>query len=166
MMEVEMNDGINNFARAVWWGAVVGGGPFMLFTVPFGISLAFSEDLAGGLYLANLPLMIAGVGTLIGLLLIGLPLTAVLRWAGKGEPASTYSLAGLGAGFLIPYLIFAAATDWGSDAMLGGLFLSFPGALAGTTAATIWGNWRERVAAEIGDAAADLRPERGERWLR
>lgn len=163
-----MNDGVRTFARAVWWGAVVGGGPFMLFTVPttlFSINeLPMSEALPV-LYFALFPLLLAAIGTVVGMLLVGLPLTAMLRGA-EAESAYTYSLAGMGAGFVIPYVIFAIATGWSIEIALGGLFFAIPGLLAGTTAATIWGNWRERVTADMADASAELRPDRGERWLR
>jgi hypothetical protein len=167
-MEVVMNDGVKTFARAVWWGGVAGGGPFMILTVPmmlFSLSEIAPSDALSALFFAFLPLVIASVGTLAGMLAVGLPLTAMMR-GNKPEAAYPYSLAGMGAGFVIPYLIFAFATGWSIEIAVGGLFLAVPGLLAGTTAATMWGAWREQVTADVADTIAHPRPDRGERWLR
>lgn len=161
-----MKMALKTFARAVGWGAVAGGAPVLLFTLPAAILSvvdASNEGLAGLLYIATLPLLLAGAGTLAGALLLGLPLTALLRRKGR-ETSTTYGLLGAALGFVLPALAAFAAI--GPD--IGGAFLLFaiPGLIAGLTAATVWGNWREQVALVAAAAAQTPRPDRGERWLR
>lgn len=161
-----MNDGLKTFARAVWWGALIGGGPYLLLTVPAALPILAdpsSSGLSGALVLVALPILLAGAGTLTGAVLFGLPLTVLLRHMRK-ETSANYGMVGALLGFTMPAL--AAFATFGPE--LGGSFLMFaiPGLLAGTTAATTWGNRREQVALAAREEAEAPRPDRGERWLR
>ena len=46
--------------RATFWGSMTGGGPFLIITIPFGISISKSGDLLGTLVVALLPLIVSG----------------------------------------------------------------------------------------------------------
>lgn len=160
-----MHIGFKTFARATWWGAVVGGGPFLLITVPTIVPVIgemTTRDLPLALLLVILPILVGATVTMAGLIVIGLPLTAWLHHR-QAERAGTYGLTGAACGFLLPWLFALenGTVDWTF------LVIAIPGALAGTTAATVWGNWREQVTAEVAiDAPTEPCPHRGERWLR
>ena len=91
--------------RATFWGSMTGGGPFLIITLPFGISISKSGDLLGTLVVALLPLIVSGTVVTGAFILFGLPLTAVLA-RGEDEDATTYAAAGAGLGMLLP-LTFA-----------------------------------------------------------
>ena len=159
-----MHVGIKTFARATWWGAVVGGGPFLLITVPTILSVISemaTRDLPLALLLVILPILVSATVTIAGMVVIGLPLTMWLHHR-QAERQGTYRLVGALCGFVLPlpFLLANGPVDWTF------LVLAIPGALAGFTAATIWGDWREHGATKVGDTSSDLRPDRGERWLR
>ena len=159
-----MHVGIKTFARATWWGAMVGGGPFLLITVPTILSVISemaTRDLPLALLLVVLPILVSATVTMAALIVIGLPLTVWLHHR-QAERVGPYGLTGAACGFLLPLLVMLvnSSVDWTF------LFLAIPGALAGTTAATVWGNWREQVALASVEEAETPRPDRGERWLR
>lgn len=137
---------IGSFFRAIGFGALAGGGFFLIFTLPFGIAAAFGDTGPAALLFALLPLGVALAGTLSGMLLIGLPLTALLshlRW----ERARTYSAAGFVGGIAMTVL-FAGWLGEGFDAatLAAGFALSIFGAAAGGVTGNIWGSYREGLA--------------------
>ena len=123
--------------RATFWGSMTGGGPFLIITIPFGISISKSGDLLGTLVVALLPLIVSGTVVTGAFILFGLPLTAVLA-RGEDEDATTYAAAGAGLGMLLP-LTFAVY----HGGFVAGLVLALPGGLAGLVTSLIWGRWRE-----------------------
>ena len=151
-----MHPAIQNCLRAVGWGGLVGGGPFMIFTVPIGVmTLADANDLLGGmfggLWLAISPVLIAGAVALGAMAVLGLPLTALLKNF-RRESGRAYAVAGGALGLLIPSGI-GIALDGGEAGLWFGLLLGLPGLLAGVTTGSVWGGWRESVA--VSYTAAD-----------
>lgn len=137
-----MKEAIFTFIRAVFWGSMVGGGPFLLMTVPIAMTEGSLYRLSLTLWVAILPLVFAGALVLPASVFLGLPLTAVLAGL-KAERATTYALAGLGLGTLLP---IAVALYDGIGWHVGLVVIAFFGAAAGLTTATIWGQWREGLA--------------------
>lgn len=134
-----MKDAILAFARAVFWGSLAGGGPFMLITVPVALQMPVWSP--GVLWLAVMPLVIAAAVVALATAFLGLPLTAWLANR-EDENRMPYVLAGLGLGTLLPIaLIPALFGGWEA-----GAFLALPGAFAGTVTGASWGRWRERIA--------------------
>ena len=166
-----MKEAVVAFARAVGWGSLVGGAPFMILTIPVALSLLgelAADNVREALIIAISPLIYAAVPTLAGALLIGLPLTAWLHSMGR-EGVTIYSLAGLSGGIAIAFIFAFAMNGPGSEVWGITAFLAIPSILAGTTTATIWGQWRERAVnarAEADQAAPTTKPDRSERWLR
>ena len=142
-----MKGAILTFVRAVFWGSLSGGGPFLLLTVP--LSLIYFEWARpqDSLWIAIMPIMISGAIVVPTALCVGLPLTAALA-ALTRENQAQYVFAGLMLGLLVPVAITLA---WGGSAF--GAWLSLPGALAGLVTAAVWGHWREEVASSPEDAA-------------
>ncbi|MWV28815.1 hypothetical protein [Aurantiacibacter rhizosphaerae] len=137
---------IGSFFRATGWGAVAGGGFFLVFTVPAGLTAMISQGDPQGLLLGLLPLGIALAGTLIGMLLIGLPLTALLRQF-RRERAPIFAAVGMVGGLVLP-MLFAALLEgaFNSGTLWIGFFFGLFGALAGGVCGKIWGSYREDVA--------------------
>lgn len=159
-----MNNSIHAFWRAVLFGTLTGGVPFLPLTIPFSFLLIADGKVLNAAIAALLPLLVAGPVVLSAMLLIALPLTALLQWAGKERKAF---YAGLGAfsGVAFPAATYALLSEhWEVASMLlpGILIGPFSGAVAGST----WGKWREAVALELAEAPVEPRPDRGERWLR
>ncbi len=135
------------FFRATLWGGFAGGGVFLLLTVPIGISLLIDGEIGGGISFALLPLIISGIGTLAGMVLIGLPLTIFLREYSR-EFQRTYAIVGAIGGLLLPTIFFGFLDGFhvetlGSAAITLGMF----GVLAGGVAGNVWGSWRASLAA-------------------
>lgn len=126
------------FAKAVLWGGVAGGLPFLLVTVPIGIAIV-QDGQAGGFGVMLAPLLIAWPTTLGGMVMLGLPITWLLTRSGH-ERGRFYVLAGLIAGSL-PFLMAGLFPDG-----IGWMAFSIPGGLAGTVAGWHWGRHRDRVA--------------------
>jgi hypothetical protein len=147
--ETIMKAAILTFIRAMFWGSAVGGGPFLLLTVPIAIAAVWSEPWM--IWIAIYPIMVAGAFVVPASVLLGLPLTAWLAHR-KAESATTYAITGLSLGALIPIAISLGLGDEGLG--VGTLFLAVPGSVAGTTTGMIWGQWREDLANR-----AELPPE-------
>jgi hypothetical protein len=136
--------GVRAFIRSVVWGGFAGALPYLIFTIPVGLSLLFTEQtgLDGliGLYVLMLPLLISMPTVLAAAVLLGLPLTALLIRL-KREAGSIYLVAGflLGA---IPFLVLAVMDD---NMAIG--FLAFSGGLGGGIAGSVWGRHRDEFAA-------------------
>ena len=152
-------DGIFVFCKAVWWGSLAAAGALLIFTVPIGILVLFDGE-AAGFYIAVLPLLVSGAGTLAGMVLIGLPLTAFLHHIGR-ETLANYSGIGAAIGFVLPAL-FLLVTEGVEPILLpAGLFLGLFGMIAGGVAALHWGEYRQSQASredapdEFGDVGTE-----------
>ena len=144
------------FIRAIGLGTLVGGGPWLLLTLPIGFVFAVSGEI-GGLMLAIFPVLIAGGVTFASMTVIGLPLTAFLEQRGA-ESERIYAAAGAGAGAIIPMIVLTLL--YGSDLWFEGVAyaLAFGGMLAGLTTALSWANHRDRLRAEREEAEAEPEP--------
>lgn len=134
-----MTGSIKAFARAVWLGALTGGGPFLLLTVPLAIATFSQDRWSDTLFVAPLPVLIAGAVVLAAMVLFGLPLTAWLTRQ-YSETVQAYATFGISLGIAIPFVVFTAMESVGA-----GMFFAVPGAFAGFVAARSWGRWREQV---------------------
>jgi hypothetical protein len=129
------------FLIAVLCGSLAAGAPVMLMTVPFGLGMVSDGDF-GGLLVMFSPALVALPVVLGASLLIGLPLTALLR-ASNREAGAYYVLAGLvfGAGPLLVWMVMPdGSPSLGILAALGG----FGGAITGWQ----WGRYRDAVRGE------------------
>jgi len=75
------------------------------------------------------PILISGAFVLPASIILGLPITWMLR-VGKAESDLAYSVVGILSGFILPIAVFGAGAIWGS----------FCGAIGGCVAALTW--WR------------------------
>lgn len=137
-----MKSNLYQLTRAVGWGALVGGGPYMVMTLPIGLIGLFNSEILRGLYFAFIPLVIALAVTLSAAVLIGLPLTAILHHLHR-ESRLVYGSSGVLFGIAIP-LIFLLLTE---DNTTVGIIMALSGGVAGMTTGTLWGGWREKVTA-------------------
>ena len=140
-----MNADIRSFARSVAAGTIVGGGPFMLLTVPLAIMDGFQPmtgkpNLTGDLYLAVLPILVSLATVLFGSIVIGIPSTIILRKR-RLENRRRYVIIGVAAGFLIPLLgLIVAGAEWGIAAEWGLL-----GSFSGYVTAFTWSKGTNRT---------------------
>ena len=135
------------FRTAVLAGTMAGGGPFLLVTLPGGIVTMLRGDILAGLLLALFPVIVTALLTLIGMTLVALPLTALLRRTGR-ERKAFYVLAGAATAVPLALLATAALTGTGAALSSFGLFFAYAGALAGAVTGTVWGDWRMTMQAE------------------
>ena len=126
------------FTRAWALGALAAAVPAaFLFVLPFLISLFDGDGFdPQGLTLLLVPLLVCGTITLVGMVAIGLPVTAILARRVKESPR-IYAACGAVAGAFLPLAICLALGSWEA-----GLFFAVFGTIAGTTAALSWGRWR------------------------
>jgi len=97
------------FAKSVFIGALSGAAPILIVSVPFGaMSLVWGWNVDGSvwpsLWLAAVPLVVALAIVLVASIVIGLPLTHLMRRRGT-ETKSTYIRVGALAGVVIPTAI-------------------------------------------------------------
>lgn len=124
------------FVRAVLYGALAAAAPVLVVTVTLGIASMLDGGwrgdgkLAPSLWLAVLPLVVTLPLVLAASLLVGLPLTMLLRRFGR-ESELAYTTCGAVAGCLIPIggLLAMAAPSGHWTALLG----AFGGAVTGRT---------------------------------
>lgn len=149
-----MGVGLIPFFRAVWWGALAAGAPYSVFVSYFAITASAryggEEEIGSILLVAVIPTVLAATGTLAGAFAIGLPFTALLARLGR-EHIGTYCAAGATAGFILPYPFLLSGAGSITGLLSEGLFLSLPGAIAGSVAGLIWGRWRVGLYADRGD---------------
>ena len=151
-----MRDASFAFVRAVSWGSLAGGGPFVAITLPG--ALAAPEWSLEAAWLLAMPIVIAAVVVTLAATLIGLPLTAWLAHC-NDEDRMTYVIAGLGFGALLPMALgLALFGNWGM-----GAFLALPGVFAGTVTGASWGRWRERIADQRAPSGPSRKRERN--WI-
>lgn len=139
-----MSPSLKHALRAVFWGTVVGGGPFMLLTVIVAVELA-EDSLASALLVAFMPVLIAAAVIIPAFVMLGLPLTRLFRNLGK-ETRRNYGLAAMAAGFILPPLLMTMLL-FDLAALEESLFFAIPGGLAGFVTGWVWGGWREKAAA-------------------
>jgi hypothetical protein len=124
------------FVKSVLFGALAGSAPFLVPTgtlVVTSLPSGFNDDgqLAGMLWIAVLPMVVAVPIVLGSSILIGLPLTAVLRRRGR-ESRIAYIASGAAAGYIIPpaILFLMSAQD--------GYWIAFLGAIGGAVTGRTW----------------------------
>lgn len=138
--EIPEGFGLGHFLAALCWGTLAGTGSMVLALMiasGFDFTLYSIGAALGILWLVGL---VVAVFTLAGLLIVGLPLTLVLRLI-EEESAALYAAIGAIAGFAIMAIIFEAHEDALAFAF------SLVGAIAGGACAYRWGRWREAVVA-------------------
>ncbi len=144
----EMSDksGLHHFCAALGWGTSAG-------TVTLMAGLAM--DLGLGTHLGELGAAIAFFGffvaffTLITMVLIGLPITFLLRKM-RAEKALVYAGLGAVAGFAV-LAVLAVLFDPPAMVSAQELMILFAGAFAGFSCALRWGKWREKTALALHD---------------
>jgi len=146
-----INADVGGFFRAWAAGTVAGGGPFAAIFLWQAIDWQSRESLA----LVLIPLRVAASVSLLGMLLIALPATALLRSNGA-ETIRTYCAIGLVGGAVLSCAVTAAFfvpisiedVAWQPFAVIGGL-----GAFGGLAASFVWGRHRAKLR-EIADPAS------------
>lgn len=131
--------GITHFAACLGWGVLTG--TLVLaagLLIDAGFDVDASEVFVGIFFIGAF----VGFFTIAAMLVIGLPLTLVLRVLGM-EQAVTYAAIGTLAGFLIIAVLFGIHEE---DAEM--LWFPLSGALAGCACAFRWGRWREQIASQ------------------
>jgi hypothetical protein len=134
--------GLRAFLFAVLTGACAAAAPGLLMTVPLGLSMVLREANFGGLLFMFTPLMIALPVVLGASLVIGLPLTALLR-AWNREAGEYYVLAGIACG-AVPFFVWMLLPDAAPDVGM----LVVCGAIGGAATGWRWGQYRDAVQAE------------------
>ena len=120
------------FAKSVFYGALVGAAFPMMFTVSLALS-ATGGNWGWTVWFAFMPLAVAIIVVLVASVVLGLPLTFVLKRQQR-ERASAYVGAGAAAGFIIPILLY----HWQSGIDLGSVFLAIMGSLSGSVTGFTW----------------------------
>lgn len=138
-----MPPGVKHALRAIFWGSLAGGGPFSALFIFFGFEAA-RDSSWDVLVTVLLPLAITASVIIAAFLLLGLPLTALLRHR-QQERRNTYAIVAMCAGLIVPVIItLVLLGEYWFEAI--GL-LALPGGLAGFVTGWVWGGWRERQAA-------------------
>jgi len=130
---------LDQFLAAVCWGTLAGTGAMM--TMMLISSPGFDFAAIGGVLVFTS--LFVSIITLLAMLLIGLPLTLLLRAVDR-ESAAIYASAGGIVGYLILALMAWLPSPNQPEAVLFPLFGSF----AGGACALRWGKWREKRAIE------------------
>lgn len=143
MTDEELLRMFGSFFRAIGWGAAAGGGIFLFLTVPIGIAMLFDGEIPSAAIVSLLPLLAAGAGTLIGMIVIAIPLTFLLRHMGC-ERAKYYARCGMIAGALLPFAVLTLL-GFGLEMIGVAVFLGVFGAMAGRMSGTVWGDFRQSL---------------------
>lgn len=158
-----MKGNYTEFMKAAALGGFAATGALIAIEGVIHFTLASLDALPTVLIVWAITWLVATVITLLAAVVIGLPLTAMLRRF-DCENRRNYAFFGSLFGFLIPLVADYLVSDKFNSDNLGYVIA---GTLAGTTAGFVWGNWREQVALEqVATEAKPPRPDRGERWLR
>ena len=152
----------DGLAPAIVWGGMATGA---CFTVA-GLWLAASGgwwELVPVALIAGLIAWFVGIGiAALGMLVIGLPVSFILRRA-ECEDALVYGLAGALSGCLLPCLPGLVMEGTINEEAL---FFAFLGLVTGATTGFVWGRWCAQLADEADAAEQAFERDRGERWLR
>ena len=124
------------FWYSVGVGTLAGGGVPAIIFIPLALSAMAEGGGLAELFIPFVPLVFTGSIVLPAAIVIGLPLTAILKSQGKECPR-IYALCGLLAGAVIPFAIGLAFGSWEA-----GAFFAIFGMLAGFATALSWGRWR------------------------
>lgn len=131
---------VRGAVRAVGWGSVAGGGPFLLLTVPISIAVMFDqtawrlEALPFIPLLAVFPLVVAAAIVVPAFVVIGLPVTWLFRRL-HIQPDERLGLIGALTGILVP-VAFGVLTD---AEFVGMNFAIIPlGGLSGAVTGIVW----------------------------
>jgi hypothetical protein len=124
------------FVKSVLLGALAGSAPFLVFTGTL-VATSLPRGFNGDGQLAVLPLLVATPIVLVSSILIGLPLTVVLRRRGS-ESRFAYIASGGAAGFIIPpVILFLMSAP-------SGYWIAILGAVGGgVTGRTWWASARD-----------------------
>jgi hypothetical protein len=124
------------FAKSVILGALTGSAPILMFTILLSASslpdgLNGDGHLLPSLWLVVLPLVVAAPIVFVASLLVGLPLTLLLRRKGW-ESGAVYISVGAGMGFVLPIagLLLMSAP--------AGYWMSILGAVSGAVTGRTW----------------------------
>ncbi|MCB2089199.1 MAG: hypothetical protein KDD98_10300 [Sphingomonadaceae bacterium] len=132
--KIRVMDMLAQLWSAVGWGTLAGA---IMLTVFIVIS-AWPDSAELILTAFIVAFLIVGLFNIAGMLLIGLPLTALLK-ALRFEKAGLYAAFGALAGFAIIAITFEAYRLLSLESLL----LTCSGAVAGAACAWRWGRWRE-----------------------
>lgn len=132
---------VRAFIKTVIIGSVAAAAPALLFTLPLGLTFLVGDGNLAGLVVMFAPLFFTVPCVLVGLLLVGLPLTAALARS-KKERGEYYVIAGLFFG-TAPFLVLMFLPDWGAGFALPAAFGAFGGSITGW----VWGRHRDELAA-------------------
>lgn len=152
MEDIAMTTALLTFAKAVVFGSLAGAAPYLLFTVPMGLSFLAEGESLNGIMMMILPLLITFPIVLGASVIFGLPLTAFLSGS-RRDRQRTYATIGLALGALIPTVLFFSVG--GVDGFAASPFFAIPGMIAGTVTGHTWGKWREALADQAASAFAD-----------
>ena len=137
---VYIGENVGRHFGAAWiWGMGMGTGVMLVMALANDSSIGGPAEilmtLVGGAFFIGL---FAGVFTLAGLIVIGLPVTLVLRLL-RLEYRALYAVIGAASGAAFLVILF----DSDAPNSLASLYFAVPGACAGLAAAWRWGRWRE-----------------------
>lgn len=138
MAEYESGQGGVHFAAALGWGSLAGTGGLMAAIVLLELPGVNLVSLFGGMIFVS---VFVAIFNLAGMVVIGLPVTYLLRAIGE-EHQVLYGLLGAVAGFAI----LAVMMEFPRYGITEELILPGSGALAGFASGWRWGGWREQVA--------------------
>ena len=127
-----------HFFASLGWSVLAGTAGMMLVLLISARSSLDAGAILGGLVWVAI---FVAAFSLAGMVLIGLPLTFLLRTI-EQETAATYAALGAIAGFLVLAVTFELPRHAGLEL----LWFTATGAFAGWAAARRWGRWREAVA--------------------
>lgn len=133
------NDGRGNFCAALGWGTAAGTATILVAVVAVSpLPHVISGYFAMLLVIVSL---VAGVLTLVGMLVVGLPLTLSLRAFGA-EYVGFYAALGAGAGFVMMALLSGRPGLHDPASIV----VACAGGLAGLACSYRWGRWRSELA--------------------
>ena len=140
--DIIRSKGNSHFAAAMGWGTLVGTG-ILVTTIlaPLLVPLEGIDGFRIGLWALVFAVFVVGLFTLSGMLLIGLPVTFLLR-AIDCEYRALYAVLGAVAGFTV----LAVMMEFPRYGRWEEIILPTSGALAGLASAYRWGRWRQDVA--------------------
>ena len=143
----EMPLHIRAFLRSVGAGTLVGGGFWSFLALVLSPAVIADGEIGVAVLLVGFPILFAGCMTLLGMVIIGLPITALLATLSAESPGAYLLAGGVAGAALCPLVTWLV---WGWVEL--GYFLALFGALAGGAAGNVWGGWRAGF-----DCEADIR---------
>ena len=152
MSDSNVGDWGRHMAAAVGWGTAAGSlAQVAVIAFLEGGDIAL-DDLLGIMAVIAL---FAGIFSLVGMTIVGLPMTLLLSSITR-EHLWLYSFSGAVAGFLILAIFFGLLRNLAPDLLI----FTGTGGIAGLACAYRWGRWRERMAKARQTARAELEAQR------